>query len=378
MSTTTGSTTTGSTGTGSTGTGTASDAATPAEIEAFTFKFAADLAAAAHAATVVVGDKLGLYRALAVGGPLTPAELAEATGCDERLLREWLSAQAASEYAHYDPVTGRFWLDGAQAACLADETATTFLAGGMAVASSFHRDEDAVREAMRSGRGVGWHAHHHDLFEGTERFFRPGYAANLVAAWIPAIDGLDAALDDGISVADIGCGHGSSTILMAQAYPGSQFTGFDYHPPSIETARERAEEAGVADRVRFEVAAADRYPGEGYGLACVFDALHDMGDPTAAARHIRESLAGDGVFLLVEPNAGDRLEDNLNVVGRVFYSASTFVCTLASRDQGGPAAACLGAQAGEARLRGVLADAGFTTVRRATETPFNMVLEARP
>lgn len=352
--------------------------ATPEEIEAFTHRFAADLAAVAHAATVVIGDKLGLYQALVQEGPATPAELAEATGYDERYLQEWLCAQAASEYVTYDPATGRFALDAAQAACLADEGAPTFLAGGMAVASSFHRDEDAIREAFRTGDGVGWHEHHPDLFTGTERFFRPGYAANLVSSWIPAIEGLDEKLRAGARVADVGCGHGSSTILLAQAYPAAELVGFDIHPASIEAARARAEEAGVADRVRFEVAAAGAYPGEDYDLVCIFDALHDMGDPTAAARHIRGSLAADGVFLLVEPNAGDTVEDNLNVVGRIFYSASTCICTPASRQQEGPAAACLGAQAGEARLRTVLSDAGFTTVERAAETPFNMILDVRP
>lgn len=351
---------------------------TPDAIQAFTFRFAADLAAVAHAATVVIGDKLGLYAMLAAAGPLSPSELAASAGCDERYMREWLCAQAASGYAHYDAATEKFSLDGAQAACLADETAPTFLAGGMAVVSSMHKDEDAVREAFRSGAGVGWHEHHSDLFSGTERFFRPGYAANLVSSWIPAIDGLDAMLRAGTRVVDIGCGYGSSTILMAQAYPASEFVGFDYHRPSIEIARQRAREAGVAERARFEVATAGDYSGDGFGLVCVFDALHDMGDPTAAAGHIRRSLTSDGVLLLVEPNAGDRVEDNLNLVGRIFYSVSTFICTPASRSQDGPAAACLGAQAGEKVLASVLTDAGFGRVRRATETPFNMVLEARP
>ncbi len=331
---------------------------TAEEIETFMHKFAGDLGAVAHAATVVLGDKLGLYRALAANGPSTPDELAVATGCDGRYLREWLLAQAASGYATYDPSTGRFFLDGAQAACLADDTAPTFLAGGMAVVSSMHRDEDAVRAAFTTGDGVGWHQHHHDLFVGTERFFRPGYAANLTTSWIPAIDGLEAALRRGIRVADVGCGHRSSTILMAEAHPASEFVGYDYHGPSIDQARSRAAAAGVDDRVRFEVASAADYPGDGFGLVCVFDALHDMGDPIAAAAHIRASLADDGVFLLVEPNAADRVEDNFNPVGRIFYSASTFVCTPASRSQSGASAACLGAQAGEATLRSTSATPG--------------------
>ncbi|MDX6234843.1 MAG: hypothetical protein QOH68_3971 [Nocardioidaceae bacterium] len=361
----------------STTTSTETRTASPEEIEAFTMKFVADLAAVAHAATVVLGDKLGLYKALATRGPSTPEELAAATGYDGRYLREWLLAQAASGYAEYDASTGRFSLDAAQTACLADESASTFLAGGMAVVSSMHRDEDTVRNGFVTGEGVGWHEHHHDLFIGTERFFRPGYAANLTASWIPAVDGLEEALQRGIRVADVGCGHGSSTILMAQAYPASEFVGFDYHPESIDAARNRAAEAGVQDRVRFEVASAADYLGNEFGLVCVFDALHDMGDPTAAAAHIRTSLAENGIFLLVEPNAHDRVEANFNLVGRIFYSASTFVCTPASRAQGGSDAACLGAQAGETRLRAILSTAGFSTVRRATETPFNMVLDVR-
>ena len=356
--------------------------ATPApsleQLEAFTMKFVGDPGAVAHAATVVLGDKLGLYTTLAATGPATPAELADATGYDARYLREWLLAQAASGYANYDSKTGTFWLDAAQAACLADDSAPTFLAGGMAVVSSMHRDEDAVRDAFVTGEGVGWHEHHHDLFSGTERFFRPGYAANLVSAWIPAIDGLDAALRRGISVADIGCGFGSSTILMAEAYPDSSFVGYDYHAESIAAARSRAADAGVSDRVTFEVASAAAYPGSDFDLVCIFDALHDMGDPTQAAAHVRASLAEGGVLLLVEPNAAEQVEDNFNIVGRVFYSASTFVCTPASRAQGGADAACLGAQAGETQLRSVLTDAGFSSVLRATETPFNMVIAARP
>jgi SAM-dependent methyltransferase len=351
--------------------------ASPSDIEAFVGRFVNDLAAVAHAATVVLGDKLGLYRALADFGPATPTDLAEATGCDARYLQEWLLAQAASGYAEYDAETGAFWLDAAQAACLADEDLPTFLAGGMAVVSSLHRDEDRVREAFRSGAGVAWHDHHHDLFTGTERFFRPGYVANLATAWIPAFDGLEPRLAQGIRVADVGCGLGASTILMAQAYPNSEFVGFDYHPESIAIARERARDAGVDDRVRFEVASATEYAGTGYGLVCVFDALHDMGDPTRAAAHIHDTLADDGVFLLVEPNAADDPSGNLGLVGRIFYSASTFICTPASRAQGGEHAACLGAQAGEARLRDVLAAAGFRSIRRATETPFNMVLDVR-
>jgi len=349
---------------------------TATEIEAFVGRFANDLAAVLHAATVVVGDKLGLYQALVEHGPATPAELATATGCDERYLREWLSAQAASDYAKYDPTTGRFHLDAAQAVCLGDPSHPAFMAGGMTVATSVHKDEEVVRSAFTTGRGVGWHEHHHDLFTGTERFFRPGYAANLTSAWIPALDGVEAALGSGARVADVGCGHGASTILLAEAYPNSTIVGFDYHEASIDVARKRAAEAGLGDRVTFEVASATDFPGAGYDLVCVFDALHDMGDPVAAAAHIRGALTEDGTWLLVEPSAGDQLEDNLHLVGRIFYSASTMVCTPASRSQAG--AACLGAQAGDARLQEITAAAGFTRFRRAAETPFNAVLEVRP
>lgn len=348
----------------------------PAAVEAFVGRFATDLAAVAHAATVVLGDKLGLYQALAEHGPATPAELAAVTGCDERYLREWLSAQAASEYACYDPATGRFHLDPAQRTCLAEPNHPAFMAGGMSVVSSMHKDEETVRDAFTTGAGVGWHEHHHDLFTGTERFFRPGYVANLTTSWIPALDGVEAKLVAGASVADVGCGHGASTILLAEAYPASRIVGFDYHAESIEVARKRAAEAGVSDRVRFEVAGADEFPGTGYDLVCIFDALHDMGDPEAAARHIRSALADDGTWLLVEPAAGDRVEDNLHLVGRIFYSASTMICTPASRSQAG--AACLGAQAGDRRLQEVAATGGFTRFRRAAETPFNAVLEVRP
>lgn len=351
-------------------------AGTEADIEAFVGRFATDLGAVLHAATVVVGDKLGLYQALAEHGPATPAELAEATGCDERYLREWLSAQAASEYAHYDPATGRFHLDAAQAVCLGDPTHPAFVVGGMTVATSLHKDEEAVRSAFTTGHGVGWHEHHDDLFVGTERFFRPGYAANLTTAWIPALEGVEAKLQAGASVADVGCGHGASTIMLAEAYPNSTVVGFDYHQASIDVARKRAADAGLADRVRFEVASAVDFPGAGYDLVCIFDALHDMGDPVAAASHIRAALAADGTWLLVEPSAGDALEENLHLVGRIFYSASTMICTPASRAQAG--AACMGAQAGDVRLREVVEAGGFSRFRRAAETPFNAVLEVRP
>jgi len=302
--------------------------------------------------------------------------LAEATNCDERYVAEWLCAQAASDYCHYDPTTGRFHLDDAQVACLADESSPAFLAGGMAVVSAAHKDEDTVTERFRTGKGTGWHEHHHDLFIGTERFFRPAYATQLVSTWIPALDGVEARLRAGGRVADVGCGHGASTLELARAFPNSQVTGFDFHEASVDVARKRAADAGLSDRVNFEVASAHSFPGSGFDLVCVFDALHDMGDPVGSARHIRNALADDGTWLLVEPRAGDNIEDNLNLLGRIFYSASTFICTPASRAQDG--AACLGAQAGPARLRDVVTEAGFTSFREAVDSPTNLVLEVRP
>jgi SAM-dependent methyltransferase len=259
---------------------------------------------------------------------------------------------------------------------LAEEGNPAFVAGAFQVITSAIKDEEKIARAFQTGGGVGWHEHHHDLFSGTERFFRPGYAANLVSAWIPALDGVEAKLVSGARVADVGCGHGASTILMAEAYPRSEFVGFDYHDASIEHARAAAARAGLGDRVRFEVAPAKEYPGDGYDLVCMFDCLHDMGDPVGAAEHVLRTLAPDGTWLIVEPFAGDRLEDNLNPVGRIYYGASTLVCTPASRDQ--EVGLALGAQAGEARLREVVTAGGFTRFRRATETPFNLVFDARP
>lgn len=348
----------------------------PAAVEEFAGRFLADVGAVLHAATVVLGDKLGLYRALADVGPTTAAGLAAHTGCDPRYLREWLSAQASSAYVTYDPIDATFSLDPAQVACLADESSPAFLVGGMAVASSVHKDENTLTSRFRSGEGTGWHEHHHDLFVGTERFFRPAYASQLVSTWLPALEGVVAELEAGGRVADVACGHGASTIELAKAFPDAQVTGFDYHEESIATARRRAAEAGLGDRVRFEVAAADGFGGGPYDLVCVFDALHDMGDPVAASAHIRSRLAPDGTWLLVEPLAGDRLEDNLHLLGRIFYSASTLICTPVSRAQ--PGAACLGAQAGPAQLRTVVESAGFSRFRQAVESPTNLVLEIRP
>ena len=347
-----------------------------AKLNDFVGKALGDLGGAVTAALVVIGDKLGLYRAMAGAGPLTPAELAERTGTTERYVREWLSAQAAAGYVDYDPATRRFSLGAEQAEALTNDESPACVVGGFQAMLAATRAEPKLLDAFRNGGGVGWHEHDPDLFRGTERFFRPGYNANLVSSWIPALDGVQAKLEAGARVADVGCGLGASTIILARAFPRSTFTGFDYHPASIETARQRAADAGVADRVRFEVAAAKAFPGNRYDLVAYFDCLHDMGDPVGAARHVRESLASDGTWLLVEPFANDDLAENLNPVGRLFYSASTLICTPASLSQ--EVGLALGAQAGEARLREVVQQAGFTRFRRATETPFNLVLEVRP
>jgi SAM-dependent methyltransferase len=313
---------------------------------------------------------------MADGEPVSAEELAERTGTDARYVREWLSNQAAGGFVSYVPESGDFFLSPEQSIMLAQEGNPAFVAGAFQVITAAIKDEEKVARAFQTGGGVGWHEHHHDLFSGTERFFRPGYAANLASDWIPALDGVEAKLQAGARVADVGCGHGASTILMAEAYPASEFVGFDYHDASIEHACRSAAQAGLGDRVRFEVAPAKEYPGDGYDLVCMFDCLHDMGDPVGAAAHVLRTLAPDGTWLIVEPFAGDRLEENLNPVGRIYYGASTLVCTPASRDQ--EVGLALGAQAGEARLREVVTAGGFTRFRRATETPFNLVFEAKP
>jgi SAM-dependent methyltransferase len=347
---------------------------TQSKVEGFVHKALGDLGSALTASLVVIGDKLGLYRAMADAGPLSPAELAVRTGTVERCVREWLAAQAAAGYVDYDAHTQRYSLPAEHAVALVDEDSPACVLGGFQGMTAAMRAEPRVAEAFRTGSGVGWHEHDPQLFVGTERFFRPGYNANLVSTWIPALDGVEAKLQAGARVADIGCGHGASTIIMAKAFPRSTFVGFDYHRASIERARERAAAAGISDRVHFEVATAKDYPGT-YDLTACFDCLHDMGDPVGAAKHVRQSLAPNGTWLLVEPRAGDRTEENLNPVGRLFYSVSTLVCTQASLAQ--EVGTALGAQAGEARLRDVVTRAGFTHFRRACETPFNLVFEAR-
>jgi 2-polyprenyl-3-methyl-5-hydroxy-6-metoxy-1,4-benzoquinol methylase len=346
-----------------------------AKLDAFMGNFVRDLGAVMHAATIVVGDQLGLYKALADGAQ-TAESLARRTGTDSRYMREWLSAQAASGYVQYDAATQQFSLTEEQRMALADESSPAFIPGAFHIAVAQFKAIPKIAEAFKTGKGLGWHEHDAALFHGTERFFRPGYAANLVSAWIPALEGVEKRLRSGGKVADVGCGHGASTIIMAQAYPEASITGFDYHEASIQRAREAAEKAGVANRVRFEVANAKNYPGTEYDFVAVFDCLHDMGDPVGAAAHVRKSLRPDGAWMIVEPYANDRLEHNMNPVGRVFYSASTFICTPASRAQ--EVGLCLGAQAGEMRIREVVTQGGFTRFRRATETPFNLVYEARP
>jgi 2-polyprenyl-3-methyl-5-hydroxy-6-metoxy-1,4-benzoquinol methylase len=337
-------------------------------------RFVTDMGASFHAISAVIGDRLGLYQSLLAVMPATPAEVAAHAGVGERYVGEWLSGQAAGGYLTYDQDTARFSLTEEQAFALAEPA-------GMQIAAGFHipiaaaQNAERITEAIRSNNGFGWHEHHSALFEGTERFFRPGYVANLVASWIPALDGVEANLRAGARVADIGCGHGASTLLLGQSYPKSHITGFDYHQPSIEQARKHATDAGLATQVSFEVAAAADFPGTGYDLITIFDALHDMPDPLGAARHIRESLTADGTFLLVEPYANDALEDNINPVGRLYYTASTVICVPHSMTEEPRTA--LGAQAGEKRLTTLLNEAGFSRVRRAAETPFNLVIEAR-
>jgi SAM-dependent methyltransferase len=335
-----------------------------------------DIGATLHAGLVLIGEKLGLYKALANGdGPLTPAELALKTGTTERYVREWLNSQAAGGYVTYDADTGRYSLSPEQAFTLANEDSPAYIPGAFQAATAALKSTPKITEAFRSGAGFGWHEHDHGLFEGTERFFRPNYVGNLVSSWIPALDGVEAKLRAGAKVADVGCGHGASLILMAQAYPSSKFVGFDYHGPSIEIARKAAAKAGVADRVSFQVAAAKNYPGNDYDLVAFFDCLHDLGDPVGAATHVLRSLVKEGTWMIVEPFANEQVQDNLNPVGRIFYSASTLICTPASRAQ--EVGLALGSQAAESTLRDVVTRGGFRRFRRATETPFNRVFEAR-
>jgi SAM-dependent methyltransferase len=345
------------------------------KLQAFQGQLVTDMAAAMSGVMVNLGHKLGLYRALAHAGPISSATLAERTGTLERYVREWLNNQAAGGYVSYHPQTQTYELSDEHAAVLADPESPCFMAPGFDVVATLWLDEDRAAAAFRKGHGVGWHEHASCLFSGTEAFFRPGYKANLVEHWIPAMDGVAERLAAGAQVADVGCGHGASTILMAEAFPKSTFVGFDYHADSIAIARRRAQQAGLGDRITFEVASADDFSGSGYDLICFMDCFHDLGDPLGAASHARETLCSDGAVLMVEPFAGDRVEDNFNPVGRLFYAASTVLCTPNSLSQ--KVGRGLGAQAGQGQLEAILREAGFTRVRRATETPFNLILEAR-
>jgi SAM-dependent methyltransferase len=339
----------------------------------FMGKLVSDMGGAAMLANMILGEELGLYRAMADSQPVTPEALASKTGCNARLLREWLSAHAASGYMEH--IDGQFRLPEEQAMALAIEDSPVYVAGGAVVVAALFHDKDKLVAAMRGNGALSWGDHHPCMFSGTERFFRPGYRAHLVAEWLPALAGVVDKLKAGAKVADIGCGHGASTVIMAQAYPASRFVGFDFHAPSISTATQRAEEGGVTDRASFVQGTAKDYPGNDYDLVCYFDCLHDMGDPVGAARHAYQSLKPDGTVLLVEPYANDTLDENMNPVGRLFYAASTFICTPNSLSQ--EVGLGLGAQAGEKRLREVFTEAGFTQFRRAAETPFNLILEAR-
>lgn len=344
-----------------------------AKLQDFMGKLVTDFGGAALAANVILGEELGLYRAMADSEPITPAALAKKTGCNERLVREWLSAQAAAGYIEHKE--GSFRLPPEQALALAIEDSPVFMAGGAATLAAMFIDKDKLVAAMRGNGAMAWGDHHPCLFRGTERFFRPGYRAHLVAEWLPTLEGVVPRLEAGAKVADVGCGHGASAVIMAQAFPKSRFFGFDNHGPSIDTATQRAKEAGVSDRVRFATASAKGFEGKDYDLICFFDCLHDMGDPVGAARHALQALKPGGSVLLVEPAAGDTLDENINPVGRLYYAASTCLCTPNSLSQ--EVGLALGAQAGEARLRKVFLEAGFDTFRRATQTPFNLILEAR-
>lgn len=347
-----------------------------ARLNEFMGRAVADMGAAIHAVMILLGDRLGLYKAMADSRPVTSGELARRTGLNERYVREWLNSNAASEYVTYDAAAKTFTLPPEQALALAVEDSPVFLPGAFQILSACYNDAPKIENAFRTGEGVGWHEHHHDLFHGTERFFRPNYNANLVSSWIPALDGVDQKLRSGAKVADVGCGLGASTILMAKSYPKSSFVGFDYHAGSIEMARAAAAKAGVADRIHFEVASAKAFPGKDYDFVSFFDCLHDMGDPAGAASHVRSALDPDGTWMIVEPFAEDTPEANHNPIGRIFYSASAMLCVPASLSQ--EVGTALGAQAGEQNIRNVVEQGGFTRFRRATQTPFNLVFEARP
>lgn len=353
----------------------ANGAIAQAKVEAFAGQVVNDIAAAYSGVMTKLGHRLGLYKVMAQHGPMRVAELAEKSATSERYLLEWLNNQAAGGYVNYDPAQRKYELPAEHVPVLANENSPVFMAGGLGGITAIYKVEDRLAEAFKSGAGIGWHEHDESLFYATESLFRTGYQAHLTTEWIPALTGVDEKLKAGGTVADIGCGHGASTIIMAQAYPNSTFVGFDYHPASIEVARKRAQEAGVDDRVRFEIASAKDYAGSNYDLICFMDCLHDLGDPLGAAQYAFRAIAADGSVLLVEPHAGDRVEQNLHPIGRLFYAASTAFCTPNSLSQ--EVGTALGAQAGEGKLADIMFQAGFRNFRRATETPFNLIFEAR-
>jgi len=345
------------------------------KLNAFVGQFVNDVGATVHAGMVIIGEKLGLYKALAQG-PMNSAELAAKTNTDERYLREWLASQAAGGYVTFDPQTSKFSLTPEQAFTMADESSPAYLPGAFELAVGSLYAVPRIAESFRTGAGMGWGEHNENVIHGCEKFFKSGYIASLLSAWIPSLEGVKEKLENGAKVADVGCGKGASTLLMANAFPKSQFFGFDYHDGSVEGARSSAQKQGLTDNVTFSVASAKGFPGTNYDLVTVFDCLHDMGDPVGAAKHVREALKPDGTWMIVEPYANDEMKDNMNPVGRVYYSFSTLLCTPCSRSQ--EVGMCLGAQAGEKRIRDVVTQAGFSRFRRATETPFNIVYEARP
>ena len=347
-----------------------------AKLHEFIGKAVNEWGAAEGALITFVGDRLGLFKAMAGAGGVTPEELATRTGTHPRIIKEWLAGQAAGGFVKYNPSTGTYTLPEEQALALTDENSPAYIPGFYQTLVSLFKDEEKIIEAFKTGKGLGWGDHHHYLFEGTERFFKPNYVANLTTSWIPALEGVENKLKKGgARVADVGCGHGVSTILMAKAYPNSKIIGFDYHRPSIEWARKQAEKEGLKN-ITFEVAQSIDYPGDDYDLVTFFDCFHDMGNPAGAAKHVLQTLKKkNGTWMLVEPFSNDKLEDNLNPLGRLFYSVSSIVCVPASLNENGPA---LGAQAGEERIREMAMSAGFSKFRRATQTPFNLVFEARP
>jgi SAM-dependent methyltransferase len=346
-----------------------------AKLESFLTRAVGDLSAGHAGVMVSIGMKLGLYKAMAGAGPISPKELAVRTGCAERYVSEWLNSQVAGGYVDYHAISHTYELSPEQAMVLADEDSPVFMPHAWQVTATMWLDEDKTIEAFRTGRGVAWGDHDERLYCGVASFYRNAYRGSLVSQWLPALEGVVERLAAGIRVADVGCGHGHSTLLMAEAFPRSRFHGFDVHPASIDEARRHAVEAGLGERVTFSVARATNYPAEGYGLICFFDALHDMGDPMAAARYAARALAPDGTVMLIEPFANDRVEDNISPVARLYYSASTALCCAHAIADGGRLV--LGAQAGEARLADVFRKTGFTHFRRAAETPFNLILEAR-